>query len=124
MDNKFLATGAVFGGLAVVIGAFGAHALQDLLIKNATLQTFQTGSLYHLTHSIILCFTAYLFGTDRHKWLKWANFSFIAGIIFFSGALYVLSITGIKKMGAIAPIGGIFLIIGWICLLLYAQRKN
>ncbi|MEQ8241533.1 MAG: DUF423 domain-containing protein [Cyclobacteriaceae bacterium] len=124
MDNKFLVTGAVLGGVAVIIGAFGAHALKALLVENDTVQTFQTGSLYHLTHSIALSFTGYLYSINKHKWLKWANISLIAGIFFFSGSLYTLSITGIKQMGAIAPIGGIFLISGWACLLLYALRKN
>jgi uncharacterized membrane protein YgdD (TMEM256/DUF423 family) len=105
---------AVFGALAVVLGAFGAHGLKTVLAANATLDVWQTASHYHLIHAAVLLALG-LAGASRLGWN-----AMLAGTTIFSGTLYVLAVTGVKWLGAITPIGGVFMIAGW---LLVAARK-
>ncbi len=108
---------ALLGALGVMIGAFGAHSLKATLEANGTLETFKTGSHYHLIHAVAL-FALSLWAqrsptppsTALPSWL------WLSGIVIFSGSLYVLSITGVKVLGAITPIGGVLLIAGWLAL--------
>ena len=99
---------AVFGALAVILGAFGAHGLQATLAAHQTTATWQTASHYHLTHAVVLLVLG-LAGLSRWGWNAIA-----AGVLIFSGTLYVLSVTGIKWLGAITPLGGLLLIAGWL----------
>lgn len=99
-----------YGFLAVALGAFGAHGLSDLLTKNATTGIWETAVLYHLTHSI-----AALWASDRHRLVAWF---WLGGITIFSGSLYVLAFTNIRWLGAITPIGGVLLLVGWLLLIL------
>lgn len=101
---------AIFGALAVGLGAFGAHGLKTLLTANATTETWQTASHYHLVHSVVLLALG-LAGVSRLGWNAIA-----AGTTIFSGTLYTLSVTGIKWLGAITPLGGLLLIAGWLLL--------
>tara|TARA_S200000501_G_scaffold371421_1_gene414466 strand:+ start:5176 stop:5535 length:360 start_codon:yes stop_codon:yes gene_type:complete len=98
--------------LAVVIGAFGAHGLKEILTQNKSLDIFQTAVRYQMFHSIAIIITGiliYLNVVDS----KLPTYLFLAGIIIFSGSLYILSITDIKWLGAITPIGGVLFILGW-----------
>lgn len=117
-----LRAAALFGGLAVVLGAFGAHGLKDRLDANM-LAIFETGVKYQFYHALALL--ALAFGPAR-LWQSGltgaAAWAWIAGILIFSGSLYILSISGIKWLGAITPLGGVAFIAGWACLLLAAGK--
>ncbi|MDF1739811.1 MAG: DUF423 domain-containing protein [Verrucomicrobiales bacterium] len=98
--------------LGVALGAFGAHALADRLAENDRVATWDTAVLYHLVHGVALFIIALTAGRSRSFWF------FLVGIVVFSGSLYALSITGITKLGAITPIGGLSFLIGWILWIL------
>lgn len=106
--------GAVFTGLAVVLGAFGAHGLKDTISPDM-LAVFKTGTDYQLAHGIALLLLAALhgrLGCDRRSAVS--GWLFTAGILVFSGSLYALATTGIRSFGAITPLGGVCFIAGWI----------
>ena len=110
--RSFAFFGAVFAGLGVVFGAFGAHVLKQSLTPD-NLQIFITGTNYQLIHGLALLILATLsdrLGQQRETLIGWL---FIAGITIFSGSLYALSMTSIKSFGMVAPIGGLSLIAGW-----------
>ena len=107
--------GIIFSLLSVLIGAFGAHGLKEILTKLNTLETFQTAVRYQMFHSIALLLSGILFQIGMLE-SKLPMLLFVFGIIIFSGSLYILSITGIKWLGAITPIGGLLFIAGWITL--------
>jgi uncharacterized membrane protein YgdD (TMEM256/DUF423 family) len=107
----------VFASLAVVIGAFGAHLLKETLQQTGRGETFELAVRYQFYHAFALLFTGILQKQFEHHKVKWAAIAFTIGILFFSGSLYLLSVTGIKTFGAITPVGGAFFIIGWIVLL-------
>lgn len=112
---------AILGGLAVALGAFGAHGLKQRLSEDMLL-IFETGVRYHFYHALALL--ALGLGSPRLWQSPWATRSCILwtlGITIFSGSLYLLAITGVKKLGAITPIGGVAFILGWICLALAAS---
>jgi uncharacterized membrane protein YgdD (TMEM256/DUF423 family) len=122
--NKIIQAGAIFGALAVGIGAFGAHGLADLLEAQGRTDTFETGVKYHFYHAIALMMVGILGHIpSSQKWLTRAAYGFIAGILIFSGSLYVLSLTGITWLGAITPIGGVAFILGWIFIVLAVNKK-
>lgn len=106
--------------LSVAIGAFGAHMLEDRITAEE-LATYETGVQYHMIHGLAVLVTGILAKVlgDSRK-LFWAGILFIAGTIIFSGSLYVLSISGIKWLGAITPIGGVSFIAGWLMLVFTA----
>jgi uncharacterized membrane protein YgdD (TMEM256/DUF423 family) len=122
--NTFLSLGAVFGLLAVIIGAFGAHGLENTLTEHA-LARYHTGveyQFYHVGALLILgIITSQLSATPRT--IKIAGVLFTLGIILFSGSLYLYAITGITKFGMVTPIGGLAFILGWVFLLVYALKK-
>ena len=118
MQKIFLILGSLLGGLAVMIGAFGAHALKDQLESSGRLDIFETAVKYQFYHALALIFVAILIFNVKHNLLNYAGISFIIGTIIFSGSLYVLCLSGISKIGMITPIGGVFMIIGWVLLLM------
>ncbi len=99
--------------LGVIIGAFGAHALKSSLAANNRLETFETAVKYQFYHALGLILLGILMNQLEHKAFDYSGWSFIVGILLFSGSLYTLSITGMTKLGAVAPIGGLAFIIGW-----------
>ena len=117
----FIKIGALLGAVAVILGAFGAHALKSQLSPEQ-LTTYQTGILYHFIHVFAILVVGLLIGEANNQKLLYAGWFFILGILFFSGSLYLLSckaILGIESwrfLGPITPIGGIFFIVGWILL--------
>lgn len=116
MQRRFITWGALLAMLSVGIGAFGAHLLESSISEDY-MQVYETGVHYHMIHALGLLLIAVIAGQwGESKRLGWAGILLIAGIILFSGSLYVLSITGIKILGAITPIGGVCFIAGWICL--------
>ncbi|QED26142.1 DUF423 domain-containing protein [Microvenator marinus] len=118
----FLLLGSVFGGLSVAAGAFGAHALKGKL-EPRLFEVFETAAQYQMYHALALLAVAWLVGETQSQAATVAGWSFVAGILLFSGSLYTMAFTGIRMLGAITPIGGVAFIVGWICLLLVAINK-
>ena len=117
MTQFFLATASILAGLAVAAGAFASHALKEKLTERA-MEIFETAARYQMYHALGLLFVALLLTRVEtpSPFLNAAGFAFIAGIAIFSGSLYALSLSGIKWLGAITPIGGAAFMIGWGCL--------
>lgn len=116
MDRAFLVLGALFGFLGVGFGAFGSHALRAKL-PSERLATFETGVRYQLWHALALFVVVFLrtIGPDAFP-ESLAGVLFVAGIVLFSGSLYVLSLTGKRVWGAVTPLGGVCLLAGWLAL--------
>jgi uncharacterized membrane protein YgdD (TMEM256/DUF423 family) len=117
----FMAAAAISGALAVLLGAFGAHLLKQLITPEM-LEVYKTGVQYHFYHTLALLAVGILYRQHPSGILKWSGYLFIAGITIFSGFLYLLAITGTKALGMIVPIGGITLVAGWICLLVHILK--
>ena len=105
------AAGAVNAFVAVACGAFGAHALKHRL-DNERLAIFETGSRYHMYHALALIGVSWLAAT-RGTAADTAGTLFLAGIVLFSGSLYALALSGVRKLGAITPLGGLCFLLGW-----------
>ena len=108
-------TASLLLALAVALGAFGAHGLKSQL-SESMLQTYKTGVDYHFYHALGLLLVGVMAITMPSTLLKWSAICLCAGIVLFSGSLYVLSISGIKWLGAITPLGGLSFIAGWVLL--------
>ncbi|MBO1350923.1 MAG: DUF423 domain-containing protein [Hormoscilla sp. GUM202] len=117
MTRIFLAIASIYGALGVGAGAFASHALKDRLTEKA-LSIFETGARYQMYHALALLMVALLLSRAEasQTFIVAGGWAFVVGIAIFSGSLYALSLTGIKWLGAITPLGGTSLIIGWICL--------
>lgn len=116
MNNRnILLSGAIFMALAVMLGAFGAHALKTQLSPEM-MQVYKTGVEYQFYHALGLLLIGLIGFQIESKWLRWSGLLIITGIVLFSGSLYVLSLTGIKMIGAITPVGGLSFVAGWIFL--------
>ncbi len=115
MDKIFAIAGSVSALLAVVAGAFGAHALKDRVSPDM-LAVFETAVRYQVYHAFGLIFVAWAISRWAGSIPSAAGWMFIAGTVLFSGSLYVLSLTGIRWMGAVTPLGGVAFIIGWLLL--------
>ena len=117
MTQFFLTIAAIFGGLSVAGGAFGAHALREK-ISERSLEIFDTGARYQMDHALALLLVAMLISRLENPptTLLVSGWLFIIGVVIFSGSLYALSLTGIKSLGAVAPLGGLALILGWAAL--------
>lgn len=108
-----LISASILGALAVVLGAFGAHALAALLERTGRTGTWETATLYHLVHAAVLTGLAAFrpWARARAAWL-----CLCAGLLIFSGSLYLLCLSGITWLGAITPIGGLLMIVGWLLI--------
>ena len=120
-DRVFFSVGAVFGALGVVAGAFGAHGLKAW-VSPELLAVFETGVRYHLIHALALLAVAWASTRWASAAIRAAGWLFVAGILVFSGSLYVLTLTGIRALGAITPFGGVAFIAGWLLLAWGAWR--
>lgn len=116
MQKIFIITGSLLGATAVMIGAFGAHALRNMLEAAGRSETFETAVKYQFYHAIALVVIGALTFHVNHRWLTYSGYSFIFGVLIFSGSLYLLCFTGITKFGMITPVGGLLMIIGWLLL--------
>jgi len=121
--KRILIVAALSGALAVMLGAFGAHGLKKVIIPDM-LEVFKTGVQYQFYHTFALLAVGLFMQTGKSKALKWAGYLFIAGIVLFSGSLYVLAISGIKMLGAITPVGGVAFIAGWIAFAMHFRKKK
>ena len=116
MNARFFAVaGALLAFTAVGAGAFGAHALRGRLDPGA-LAIFETAARYHLVHSVALFAVAWANTQWPGRMAQVAGWLFIAGIVLFSGSLYLLALGGANALGAVAPVGGICLLVGWLLL--------
>ena len=122
MTRIFLTIASMFGGISVVFGAFASHALKDRL-SDKSLAIWETGTKYQMYHALALMLVAILLSRFPNSTLLIVSgYAFTAGVFIFSGSLYALTLTGIKWLGAITPIGGLAFIIGWLCLALATWR--
>lgn len=125
-----LQAGGILGALAVGIGAFGAHALKASLEASGRAETFETAVKYQFYHALALVLIGLLLGRAEAgdpslggvKLLNWSGYAFAAGVLIFSGSLYIICFTGITKFGVVAPIGGLLMIAGWVLLFLAAGK--
>jgi uncharacterized membrane protein YgdD (TMEM256/DUF423 family) len=129
MNRQILVTASVFGALAVILGAFGAHALKERL--GATeLDNWKTAVSYQFYHTLALLFLAIIAGEAKNNYHMLAYYFFVAGMLLFCGSIYLLatrSLTGITRtsiLGPITPLGGLSLILGWVFLLLSAVKSR
>jgi uncharacterized membrane protein YgdD (TMEM256/DUF423 family) len=114
MNRLFLTIAAVLGFLAVGIGAFGAHALEDHFDAYPDREpTYETAVQYQMFHVVGLLAVAYLHGQRPRRVTALAGWFFVAGVLLFSGSLYTLAIFQISAMGAVAPFGGVSFLTGW-----------
>jgi len=118
----FIQSGAILGLVGVALGAFGAHALRAMLDASGRGATFETAVRYQFYHALALVLVGVLMqlfssNPTTVKLLGWAGYSFLGGVLIFSGSLYILCFTGVTWLGAITPIGGVAMIAGWALLL-------
>ena len=127
MNKSILVVGALLGASAVMSGAFGAHALQGILSDKAA-GWYDTAVTYHSTHALALLAAGLLnlqsVNGPGSRWIRTSAWCFCAGVLVFSGSLYVMAFTGITKLGMITPIGGALLIVGWLCMAWGASRLS
>ena len=122
MNNRWLSISAFFGFLGVAMGAFGAHGLKNTLTPDL-LVIFETGSRYCLIHAVVLLAVSILHQIQPSSLTNKAGWFFSIGILIFSGTLWTLAITNTRWLGAITPVGGLCLLVGW-SLLLWAGIKR
>ena len=128
MHKAYLLTGSVFAGLAVVLGAFGAHGLKKL-VGPETVGTFQTGVQYQMYHAFALMILAIVYERFTNSYMHYAGLFFIGGILLFSGSLYLLASLkamnkiGLSGIGIITPIGGLLFITGWVLFIVGVLKK-
>jgi uncharacterized membrane protein YgdD (TMEM256/DUF423 family) len=122
MERVFLMVGALSAFVAVAAGAFGAHGLKSRLSAEM-LNTFEVGVRYQMYHAFALIVTAWAQSRWPTAQLTASGWLFIAGTLLFSGSLYLLSLTGLKWLGAITPFGGLAFLAGWLCLAWAAWKQ-
>ena len=121
MDRLFFALGSLAAFLAVALGAFGAHGLKSRLAPEM-LAIFDVGVRYQVYHALALLAVAWAAARWPGPWVQAAGWLFLAGIVIFSGSLYALSLTGVRWLAAITPLGGVAFLAGWACLAWGAWR--
>tara|TARA_B110000977_G_C10998879_1_gene462998 strand:- start:449 stop:832 length:384 start_codon:yes stop_codon:yes gene_type:complete len=121
---KTIKIASALGAISVLIGAFGAHGLEEILSNNGRIETFETAVRYQFYHAIALLIVGLLMRFNESKYLIWAVRFFLLGILVFSGSLYILSLTNYTLLGAVTPLGGLFFILGWLALYQSAQKKT
>jgi uncharacterized membrane protein YgdD (TMEM256/DUF423 family) len=115
MDRMFLAIGALSALLGVAAGAFGAHGLRERLSADM-LAIFETGARYQMYHAFALIAVAWAYSRWPGGLLMTSGWLFVLGTLLFSGSLYLLSLTGVRWLGAITPLGGVAFLAGWLLL--------
>jgi uncharacterized membrane protein YgdD (TMEM256/DUF423 family) len=121
MDRIFFMTGAASALIAVAAGAFGAHGLTDRIPADRLI-VFETAARYQMYHALALMAVAWATTRWPGSLTTNAGWLFVAGTVLFSGSLYVLSLTGIRWLGAVTPLGGVAFLAGWACLVWAASR--
>ena len=121
MDRTFFVVGAVSAFVGVAAGAFGAHGLKSRLSPEM-LDVFEVGARYQMYHALALLAAAWAAARWPGSAATAAGWLFILGTVIFSGSLYALSLTGVRWLGAITPMGGLAFLLGWLCLAWAALR--
>jgi uncharacterized membrane protein YgdD (TMEM256/DUF423 family) len=121
--------GSFFAALAVILGAFGAHALKEVLSPEQLI-TYETGVRYQVYHSFALLAAGIIYSSFPFKQMRLAAIFFMIGIVMFSGSLYLLTwlkmreVVGLRGIGIITPIGGVFFILGWLMMMLGILKRK
>ena len=125
MDRTFFIVGSVLAGLAVLLGAFGAHGLRNLVTPES-IDTWEKAVSYQMYHAFAMLILAWVITHWPEQVNLWSlgGWFFFAGTILFSGSLYLLVLSGIKWLGAITPLGGVAFGIGWLCLVIATWRAG
>ncbi len=123
MVAGWFAAGAGLAGLGVLLGAFGAHGLRERITPDL-LAVYDTGIRYHLIHALGLLAVSWAAERWSNAWVGAAGWLFVAGIVVFSGSLYLLAVTGARWLGAVTPIGGLCFLIGWAALTVGVLRAG
>jgi uncharacterized membrane protein YgdD (TMEM256/DUF423 family) len=121
MLKTFVLLGSVNAFLSVALGAFGAHGLKSRISPDM-LAVYETGVHYHMMHALGLILVAILAEKWSSPLISWSGWALSVGIVLFSGSLYALSISGIRILGAITPLGGVSFLIGWVLLAIAAYK--
>ncbi len=121
MERTFFLLAALFGFIGVALGAFGAHGLRTRLPPEM-IAVFETGVRYQMYHALALLVTSVIAARLSGSLIVAAGWLFAAGIVLFSGSLYLLAVTGAGRLGAVTPFGGAAFLLGWACLALAAAR--
>ena len=126
--SPLIAAAALLGALGVASGALGAHALNAKLTQIDMAQTWETAVLYHLVHAVaaLAAGLAELANVENShaSWLRRAAWCWLAGVVLFSGSLYALALGGPRLLGPVTPLGGLFLLAGWLMIAATAWRKT
>lgn len=121
--KQFVTLGAINGFLAVALGAFGAHILEGT-IPDRYISTWETAVQYQMFHAAGLLVIGLLSGKlGQLPTIKWSGYLMLAGILFFSGSLYILSVTQISILGAITPIGGVLFLTSWVLMIVSVNKS-
>jgi uncharacterized membrane protein YgdD (TMEM256/DUF423 family) len=129
MHKTFLSLGALFGGIAVALGAFGAHGLKNI-VSSDVVSVFQTGVQYQMYHTLALLVVAIVYERLPNQWIRWSGYLFSFGILLFSGSLYLITALKAEEtsipvfIGAVTPVGGLLFILGWLSLLIGIFKRN
>ena len=118
-----LTTGIILAILGVMLGAFGAHALKEVLAASNSRETYETAVRYQFYHAFAILATGILMHFYSSKSLQYAFVSFLLGIILFSGSLYLFCLAGVSP-AVVTPLGGLLFMVGWICLLTGINKKE
>lgn len=119
--KRFLAIAAILGFLAVAAGAFGAHALEARLDARM-LQNWETAAKYQFYHALALIGAGWVSTRVSGRWPAAAGWAFFIGTLIFSGSLYIMALTGQTWLGAVTPLGGLTMMLGWFCLFMSALK--
>jgi len=123
-SKLFALIGISLSALSVVVGAFGAHGLADLLTRTQRTDTFETAVKYQFYHALGIILIAILSHLFQQAYIEKAAYLMLIGIIIFSGSLYILCLTNVSKWGAVTPIGGLFLIVAWVFLFIGVSKAS
>ncbi len=122
-QRQTLVAGAILGALGVALGAFGAHALKNALIQNGRLETYELAVRYQYYHAFVMLITGLAMEKCNQASIRWASLLILVGVVLFSGSLYFFAFTNIASFAMVTPIGGVFMLVGWI-MLAYSFIRN
>jgi uncharacterized membrane protein YgdD (TMEM256/DUF423 family) len=122
--KSVLLSASILGLLGVALGAFGAHALKPMLTASGRLETFELAVRYQFYHALALLGCGLLMHHNESRWLRYASFSWVAGVFLFSGSLFLLCFTGLSGIAIITPFGGVMMIAGWAMLFVGALNSE
>ena len=123
MKKTILLTATILGSISILIGAFGAHMIKDYLISVQKVGVFETAIKYQFYHVFFLLFLGLSYDKFDLRLIEYAFYLCVIGILFFSGSLYLLCLTGNSVFGMITPLGGLSLVFAWLCLFWSIRKK-